>query len=178
MKKFLCKVALFSLLAPAACAPRERRPSAAPPPALAPAPLAPQPRPEAVVPRAGATSVWIDPAIVSACGLKSQQAFFDFDSDAQDSARQRTMNDVAACLSSGPLKGRTLRLVGHADTRELNAPEKSPGKVRTDSIADYLTSMGMSRSKIRTGAQGDEKSLGIDWRGWSYEQRVDVRLAE
>ncbi|HEU4412926.1 MAG TPA: OmpA family protein [Polyangiaceae bacterium] len=177
MQNVLRHAALVTLLAPAACGPHERRPPAAP---AAPAPAAPtpEPRPEASAPRADATSVWVDPAIVSACGLKPQQAFFDFDSDARDPERQRVMDAIAACLSSGPLKGRALRLVGHAGQRELNAPGKRADKVRTDSIADYLTNMGLERSKLRTGSHGDEKTFGIDGRGWSYEQRVDIRLAE
>src|SRR5262249_16757000 len=84
-----------------------------------PAPVAPPPQP--VQPRAQApsppappaaqaptmTQVHIDDAILKACGIQTDRAFFAFDSAKLDANEVKPLSDVAICFTTGPLKGKS-----------------------------------------------------------------------
>src|SRR5882672_5824148 len=64
-----------------------------------------------------ASAVRISDEIVKACGISEPDAYFAFDSSNIRAEDARVLDLVIKCFVSGPLKGRTIKLVGHADPR-------------------------------------------------------------
>src|SRR5580704_1768358 len=63
------------------------------------------------------SAVRISDEIVKACGISAPDAYFAFDSANLRPDDVRVLGQVATCFISGPLKGRVLKMVGHADPR-------------------------------------------------------------
>jgi len=55
----------------------------------------------------------ISDEIRKACGLTDSEAYFAFDSAHVRPQDQKVLKKLADCFSTGPLKGREMRLVGH-----------------------------------------------------------------
>lgn len=178
-QRSLTSLAVSSLLALAACGSDEKHANAPTPPVTRPAPPAEAPaQPQAVVRHVTVTGVWLDPTIANACGIQPPKAFFEYDSAGVQQADQETLTAVAQCLSSGPLKGQALKVVGHADPRGLDEYNQQLGKSRADSVAEYLTTKGIERAKVNVDSRGEQMATGTDERGWAYDRRVDIRLAK
>lgn len=122
------------------------------------------------------SAVNIDPAIVQACGLPSDAAHFDFDSSRIRTEDDRTLAAVATCFESGPLKGRHLRLVGHADPRGDSEYNMVLGQARADSVAMFVVSKGLPRAQTESTSRGAMDAVGTDEAGWARDRRVDLLL--
>src|SRR5579864_5308285 len=94
-----------------------------PPPRLASAPLtasdapraaAPPPRQDTASPTSG--SVVIEDRILKACG-DIPAAHFAFDSSKIDGDASIALTALARCFATGPLRGHSMKLIGHADPR-------------------------------------------------------------
>ncbi|HEU4533406.1 MAG TPA: OmpA family protein [Polyangiaceae bacterium] len=167
------------MLSLAACGSEEKRPPEppAPLPAVEPAPAA-QPAPQEIVREITVTGIMLDPTIANTCGIQPPKAFFEFDAAKVQQSDQETLRAVATCLSSGPLKGQSVRVVGHADPRGPDEYNQKLGKSRADSVAEYLTSKGVERGKVNVDSRGEQMATGTADRGWSHDRRVDIRLAK
>src|SRR5579883_1283836 len=64
-----------------------------------------------------ASAVRISDEIVKACGISEPDAYFAFDSSNLRPDDAKVLDQVVTCFTTGPLKGRVLKLVGHADPR-------------------------------------------------------------
>ncbi len=144
--------------------------AATPPP---PARLPPQP-PDSPT----ASAVRISPEITTACGISDPDAYFAFDSAHVRPDDAHVLGQLITCFSSGPLKGRTMKLVGHADPRGGSDYNMSLGQSRADSVASYLTSKGMEKSKTESTTRGAMDATGYDEPGWARDRRVDIVLAQ
>ena len=151
----------------------EPRPAAAyvPPPqqTTQAAPLPPPSSPTA-------SSISIDDAILKACGIASPKAHFAFDSANVQGQDTSTLDLVARCFISGPLKGRTLKLVGHADPRGETEYNFVLGNSRADAVGGFMRSKGMDNAKIATSSRGELDASGMDEPGWARDRRVDLLL--
>jgi outer membrane protein OmpA-like peptidoglycan-associated protein len=149
---------------PAAGAPvaREVKPaeSAAPP-----APTAPP-----------STGVATDDEILTKCQLKNGKKFFEFDKSNLNACDLTTINNIAGCLSSGPLKGMKLEIVGFADPRGTDEYNQKLGESRAQAVADYLAKMGVSKDQLSTSSKGKSEATGTDENGWVYDRRVELHL--
>lgn len=126
----------------------------------------------------GKSAVSIDPAIIKACGLSADAAHFDYDSSRVRAEDDRTLGAVATCFSSGPLKGRQLRLVGHADPRGDPEYNMVLGQARADAISSYVNSKGLSKAQTSSTSRGAMDATGTDDAGWSRDRRVDLMLGQ
>jgi peptidoglycan-associated lipoprotein len=124
------------------------------------------------------TGVNIDPSLLSACGLPSANAFFEFDSAQVKADDQNTLHLVGQCLSTGPLQGQRIEIVGHTDPRGTDEYNYQLGKSRAHSVSAYLSGHGVGAGNISVTSFGESLSSATDERGWSYERRVDIRLAK
>jgi len=125
-----------------------------------------------------ASAISIDDAILKACGIEAPKAHFAFDSanvQAQDTA---TLEKVARCFMSGALKGRTLKVVGHADPRGETEYNFVLGNSRADAVGGFLRSKGMDNAKIATSSRGELDATGADESGWARDRRVDLLLGQ
>ena len=124
MKK-LAVVALPFVLVAVACGGDDK-----PPPKTAASRPAPTPAPtttETTSAKPSQMAVNVDEDIIKACNLKFDNVEdapkFDFDSDQLTPGERNVLEAVAKCLTTGPLKGRIVELVGRADPR--GGPERT-----------------------------------------------------
>jgi peptidoglycan-associated lipoprotein len=142
---------------------------------LPPAPtVSPAPVPDSPT----ASSVHIDDAILKACGIQTPKAFFAFDSAHLQAHDTSVLEQVARCFTTGPLKGRTVRLVGHADPRGETEYNFVLGNSRADAVGGFLRTKGLDKSKMQSSSRGELDATGTDESGWARDRRVDVQLAD
>lgn len=124
------------------------------------------------------TGVNIDPSLLSACGIPSANAFFEYDSAQVKHDDQNTLHLVAQCLATGPLQGQRIEIVGHTDPRGTDEYNYQLGKSRAQSVSEYLSGHGVNGGNVSITSYGESLSTATDELGWSYERRVDIRLAK
>ena len=88
------------------------------------------------------------------------------------------MKKLADCFSTGPLKGRELRLVGHADPRGEEEYNMVLGGRRADNVKTAIAAQGLSAAKIATTSRGKLDATGSDESSWAKDRRVDVVLGK
>jgi peptidoglycan-associated lipoprotein len=161
-----------------ACA--DEPPPKTPPPA-APAPTSPPPTnrlPAQAPDSPTASAVRISDEIVKACGINEPDAYFAFDSAHLRPDDTRVLDQVITCFSSGPLKGRTLKLVGHADPRGGSDYNMTLGQSRADAVAGYMTGHGLDRAKTESTSRGAMDATGTDEPTWARDRRVDLMVGQ
>jgi len=125
-----------------------------------------------------ASAVRISDEIVKACGINEPDAYFAFDSAHLRPDDTRVLDQVTTCFSTGPLKGRTLKLVGHADPRGGSDYNMTLGQSRADSVAGYMTEHGMDRGKTESTSRGAMDATGTDEPTWARDRRVDLMVGQ
>lgn len=160
---------------------KKPEPQVPPPPAAsatAPAPAA-APAPAHAAPASPTeTGVRIDDAILKACGIAAPKAYFPFDSANLQASATEPLEAVAKCFASGPLKGRTLKLVGHADPRGESEYNFTLGHARADAVGSFLLSKGLDKEHLSTTSRGSLDATGADEAGWALDRRVDLMLGQ
>lgn len=112
-----------------------------------------------------------------AIGTVSDAPKFDFDRADLTPVDRSVLGQVAACVTTGPLHGRRLALVGRADPRGDDEYNMALGARRAGSVATYLAELGVPRASVATTSRGSLDATGMDERGWSRDRRVDVMLS-
>jgi peptidoglycan-associated lipoprotein len=144
-----------------------------------PAPAAPTNRlPDKAPDSPTASAVRISDEIVKACGINEPDAYFAFDSTNIRADDSKVLQQVVTCFTSGPLKGRTLKLVGHADPRGDSDYNMTLGQSRADSVAGYMRSKGMDKGKTESTSRGAMDATGSDDPSWARDRRVDLMLGQ
>lgn len=152
-----------------------------PPPAKAPvgpAPTAaaPPPQPEKPGDVPTRSNIAISEDIKKACGLTDADAHFAYDSANVRPQDQAILQKLAACFTSGPLKGRTMRLIGHADPRGDEEYNMVLAGRRADNVKGAIAGAGLDSSKMATTSRGELDATGTDEPGWERDRRVDIML--
>lgn len=101
---------------------------------------------------------------------------FDFDEAALLPADREVLAQVATCVTTGPLKGRELALVGRADPRGEVEYNLALGERRADAVHVYLAQLGVAPAAMAKTSRGELDAEGKDEDGWRLDRRVDVRL--
>jgi peptidoglycan-associated lipoprotein len=123
-----------------------------------------------------ASNVVISEEVKQACNIPDQDAYFAFDSSRLTAFDEGPLDQVATCFTSGPMTGRRLRLVGHADPRGGSDYNVTLGQARADAVADYLRGHGVRPDHATTTSRGAMDATGQDETGWAHDRRVDVML--
>jgi peptidoglycan-associated lipoprotein len=125
-------------------------------------------------------AVNVDDAILKACNLKlsnvEESPKFDFDSEQLSDAEKAVLQEVAKCLTTGPLKGRSVDLVGRADPRGETEYNMTLGAKRARAAHNFLAGLGVGNDKLFDTSRGELDATGTDEQGWRKDRRVDVRL--
>ncbi|HEY1692364.1 MAG TPA: OmpA family protein [Polyangiaceae bacterium] len=129
-------------------------------------------------PQQTASNVSISDEIRKRCGISDQDAYFRFDSANITAADHTPLGEVAKCFISGPLAGRSVKLVGRADPRGESDYNLTLGQSRADAVGRYLDARGMSKGKTLSTSRGSMDSSGTDESGWQHDRRVDVMLGD
>jgi peptidoglycan-associated lipoprotein len=115
--------------------------------------------------------------ILKACGLSDTDAFFPFDSTRLEKQDIVPLNTVAICFTVGALKGRSMKLVGHADPRGAAEYNMTLGQSRADGVEGYLGKKGLDKAKVETSSRGAMDATGSSEAGWAHDRRVEMILA-
>jgi peptidoglycan-associated lipoprotein len=154
--------------------PPAKIPEATPAPATPPpAPIANNPKPDD---DASKGNINISDEIKKACGISDAEAFFAYDSANIRPQDQAVLAKLATCFTTGPLKGREMRLVGHADNRGEDDYNMVLGQKRADNVKSAIVSAGMTPAKALTTSRGELDATGSDEPSWSKDRRVDIML--
>jgi peptidoglycan-associated lipoprotein len=177
--KYAAAIVLFSTAFAAGCA------SDPPPPPVVPTASAaptPPPPPQKQLEKPGddpsKSNINISDEIRKACGITDTEAFFAYDSANVRPQDRGVLKKLADCFSTGPLKGRELRLVGHADPRGEEEYNMVLGGRRADNVKTAIAAQGLSAAKIATTSRGKLDATGTDESSWAKDRRVDVVLGK
>ena len=174
MKTFMRWFVGSALVMVSACGAQQKTAPAAPSaPALAPSHSAAR-----VVPPEQGTHVAISNDIRKACGIADVNAFFAYDSARVRSEDTVPLAKLAECFASGALRGREMRLVGHADPRGDSEYNYLLGQRRADNVKTGVTSVGLSAERIATSSRGENEATGTSEVGWTRDRRVNVLLGD
>jgi peptidoglycan-associated lipoprotein len=164
-------IALLPALALAACANEAKPPRAADGvTSTTSTSSAPAPRPAAVAMSDGLRHV---------CGIEDTGAApkFDFDSALLEPGDRSELDQLAACMTTGPLKGKNVELVGRADPRGEAEYNMTLGATRATAVKHYLSQLGVSGDRLPTTSRGALDAQGHDEASWATDRRVDMRMA-
>ncbi|HEX8789879.1 MAG TPA: OmpA family protein [Polyangiaceae bacterium] len=125
-----------------------------------------------------ASNVSISDEIRTKCGISDADAYFSFDSAHLTSKDHSPLELVAKCFTHGPLAGRSVKLVGRADSRGDSDYNITLGQSRADAVGVYLDARGMSKAKTQSTSRGSMDASGTDESGWQHDRRVDVMLGD
>lgn len=141
----------------------------------------PEPRPvplEPATPSSHSGVVHISEDIRKACGISEADAHFAFDSASLAAPERPVLAQLAGCFVSGALKGREMRLVGHADPRGSDDYNMVLGGSRADTVKAFLTMKGVPGQRIATTSRGELDARGSDEPSWAEDRRVDILLQQ
>ncbi len=171
--------ALFASAALIACGSEATKPAQTPAAEVpAPASSATAPAPSAEKDEGTTAQVNIDEAIRKACGIESTDAYFDYDSAAVKPKDKAILKKLADCFTSGPLKGKQMLLVGHADPRGETEYNMLLGQRRADNVKKGVVAAGLADGQAETSSRGAMEATGTDEQTWAKDRRVDIKLAQ
>jgi peptidoglycan-associated lipoprotein len=134
----------------------------------------------AAKPNSDKLAVNVDSDIIKACNLTFENVEdapkFDYDSEALTQGEKNILEAIAKCLTTGPLKGRSVELVGRADPRGETEYNMTLGAKRARAVHNFLGSLGVPGDKMKDTSRGELDATGKDEEGWRKDRRVDVKL--
>ncbi len=130
--------------------------------------------------RAASQSVAVGEDLAKICNLSvasvEKAPKFDYDHADLTSDDRDVLSQIARCFTTGPMKGRALKLVGRADPRGEPEYNMTLGDHRAGSVKQYLTQLGVEPKRIAETSRGELDATGRDENGWRRDRRVDVLL--
>lgn len=147
--------------------------------AVAPAPaLTPVPAPAPVVmkaPEPVGPSVEELASRAKAAALKTvanEDVFFDYDSAVLSTAAQYVLKNKSEILIK--YSGVLVTIEGHCDERGTNEYNLALGERRAESAKNFLVSLGINASRLKTISYGEEKPVvaSHDEASWSKNRRA------
>ncbi|MBX3183643.1 MAG: OmpA family protein [Polyangiaceae bacterium] len=120
----------------------------------------------------------ISEEIKRACGLSDAEAYFAYNSANVRPQDDAVLKKLATCFASGPLKDRTMQLVGHADPRGDEEYNMVLGGRRAENVRAALAARGLPKNRVKTSSRGELDATGTDEASYAQDRRVDVLLAD
>lgn len=122
-------------------------------------------------------AVVIAPDVRDACKLDDGRVApkFGFDSSTIGDGRD-VLNKLAVCLTTGPLRGKHITLVGRADPRGEGEYNMALGSSRAGAVAGYLRALGVASNAMQSTSRGELDANGHDEDSWAHDRRVDIAL--
>jgi peptidoglycan-associated lipoprotein len=125
----------------------------------------------------------LDAEILRVCNLHFNAAptdegapRFDTDESQLSSEDSSILAQVATCLTTGPLAGRHVKLVGRADSRGMNEYNMVLGEHRASTVGQYLEKQGVQLTRINSTSRGELDATGTDETSMRDDRRVDILL--
>lgn len=116
--------------------------------------------------------------IQRACNLQDPglSPKFDYDSADVSEAEKNLLGQIAKCLTTGPLKGKSVMLTGRADARGEQEYNMSLGHNRAQRVRGFLSQQGVGEDKMFETSRGALDATGTDEMGYAKDRRVDIEL--
>ncbi len=118
--------------------------------------------------------------LIKACNIQfgnvQRAPKFDFDEASLLPEDRDILAQVARCVTTGPLKGRELALVGRADPRGETEYNMVLGEHRADAVHAYLAHLGVDTAKMDKTSRGELDAEGKDEETYKQDRRVDISL--
>jgi peptidoglycan-associated lipoprotein len=118
--------------------------------------------------------------ILQACKLSmgniEEAPKFPFDQTDLLDEDYKVLNQIADCLTTGPLKDRAVMLTGRADTRGTTEYNMTLGANRAHTVSQYLSSKGVESIRMKETSRGELDATGTDVLGQKQDRRVDITL--
>jgi peptidoglycan-associated lipoprotein len=183
---FLTGVCACTLLACGADKPAEATTEASAKPAASAPAKAPSAEPAAIVappkpkgPPVTLSGVAIDPAVAGPCKIEPGKTFFEYDAATLKGPDLGALNALATCVTKGPLKGKTLEILGHADpTGDADYTAATKATSRAQAVADYLEAMDVKKPKLKVVPGSPVITAKAAGQTIIAERRVEVRLGK
>lgn len=123
-------------------------------------------------------TVDVDGDIRKLCKIEDSERTprFDFDSSDLAHSDRQVLIQVARCLTTGPLRGRGIELIGRADPRGESEYNMTLGGSRSGRVSTYLTKLGVTPAQMTPTSRGEIDAIGTEEEGWRKDRRVDLRL--
>lgn len=118
------------------------------------------------------THVYLDPGVAALCNVASAPSSFEADSAEPADSRLGIVRELVECITSGPLQGRRLDLVGYADPR---GTERNAGRSRVESVREALLAHGAPSDALITRVENESGAVPAD--DWTFGRRVEILLA-
>lgn len=139
-----------------------------------------KPAPGAAATKVVSPTVAVDDNLAQQCSLKlgNTQAApkFDYDTSELAPADRDVLQQIAVCVTSGPLKGKKLELTGRADPRGTEEYNLGLGTRRADSVATFLQRLGVQQAQLGATTRGALDAAGTSESSWTTDRRVDITL--
>lgn len=139
-----------------------------------------RPAPDVKADQPVSPSLAVSADIATACGIKGPATptpTFDYDKDDLTTDDRTVLDTLAACLSTGALKGKTVALIGRADPRGTEEYNLGLGSRRAYTVGRYLGRLGVADAQLAVTTRGAIDATGTDEAGWKQDRRVDIQLA-
>jgi peptidoglycan-associated lipoprotein len=124
--------------------------------------------------------VRVDGDLAQRCGLRFASAEsapkFAYDETDLLPADRDILQQVAQCLTKGPLQGRGVQLVGRADPRGTEEYNLGLGTRRAQTVKSYLERLGVPAARMYPTTRGELDASGSEESGWQQDRRVDLQL--
>lgn len=129
----------------------------------------------------GGTTIRLSPEIMKDCRFPDapeEVPQFDVDKATLHPRGRDILADVANCMKEGPLKNRTVTIVGRADKRGTEDHNHELGANRAEATRAYLIQKGVADGKLLVVSRGEEGAQGTDAETMALDRRVDLVLGD
>lgn len=127
------------------------------------------------------TTIRISDEFQRACQLPSTPGDvprFDYADSVLRPRGANILDDVAKCLSTGPLKGQVMTIIGRTDPRGSAEYNQQLSADRAGAARSYLVQHGVPERNIRILPRGEQAAMGTDEQTWALDRRVDFELGD
>jgi peptidoglycan-associated lipoprotein len=175
--------ALFTLASASGCGADAPKPAVAPTTTTTVSVVVPLATVGPASPGKANSTVYLSDSLRKACGITTVDTIkdtpkFDFDQSEILPEDRDVLAVVARCLTTGALKGRSVKFVGRADPRGAQEYNMALGERRANAVMKYLAALGVAASQMTDTSRGALDATGSDAAAWRKDRRVDIDLVE
>ena len=120
--------------------------------------------------------------LVSMCGItpadSGAKPTFAYDKDELTQEDRTILEQLATCLTTGKLAGRSVSLIGRADPRGTEEYNLGLGSRRSQSVGSYLERFTVPQTQLTVSTRGSIDATGTDDATWQKDRRVDIQLQD
>ncbi len=114
--------------------------------------------------------------LANACRIPNTRAYFGFQKTELDDDGMELVDQVARCLTNGPMVGRTILVTGHTDRVGDPVSNHRVGLERSKTVAQELRLRGVPANRIFVRSRGKTEATGRTERDRRDDRKIDIDL--